>query len=129
MTSKSTSWKQHYSSLSVNEVGNKKMCDFTEALLATKSKKDRVSAIPEDNNSIILIANKKKAIEIIHSPFNFRGRRTRAKNKIACMTGLCPMVISVILNSKQAIAECKIFTPTVEQLKECMSPEMFKALY
>ena len=85
MTLKSTIWKiwkQHYSFLSVNEVGNKKMCNFTEALLAAKSKKEIVFAIAEDTNSIILISNENKGIKIIHSPFNFGGTRTRAKKKL-----------------------------------------------
>ena len=90
--------------------------------MAAKSKKEIVFAIAEDTNSIILIANENKGIKIIHSPFNFGGTMNRAKNKIACMIGLGPMAISVILNSKQAIAKCKVVTPTVEKLKACMSP-------
>ena len=70
MTPKSTSWKQHYSSLSGNGVGNKNMCGFMEALLAAKSGKERVSAIAEDTNSVILIKNEKKGTKIIYSPFN-----------------------------------------------------------
>jgi len=128
MTSLSTTWKQHFTSLVGDEEGNKKMLEFSNALTASKSQRDRLLSLVEEIDSVVFIADEDGKINIIHSPLNFGGTRTRSKNKIACLLGLGPLATAVILNDRQAIEECEIATPTLDAMHACKTAEDFQAL-
>ena len=84
----STNWKQHFASLASNEDGNKMMLEFSHAITAVKSQRERLIALTEERESIIFITDENGLINITHSPTNFGGMRTCPAHTIACLVGM-----------------------------------------
>jgi hypothetical protein len=112
MTSHSTNWKQHYSSLPSNDDGNKMCLSFSHAMAASRSQRDRILALTEETDSIIFVADEEGLITVIHSPKNLGGTRTRPSNKVIGLVGMGPLATPVVLNIEQAVATCEIRTLT-----------------
>ena len=128
MTSHSTNWKQHYSSLPSNDDGNKMCLSFSHAMAASRSQRDRILALTEETDSIIFVADEEGLITVIHSPKNLGGTRTRPSNKVIGLVGMGPLATPVVLNIEQAVATCEIRTPLVVTIHACTTAEQFAAL-
>ena len=115
------SWKQHFISLPGNEQGNKNMEAFGEAMSSENSDEARVKSLTEEVDTVILIADENREVTVIHSPKNHGGTRTRPTNKVSCLIGTGPQATCVILNEKQAIEDCDIKTPVLDDLIGCNS--------
>ena len=92
------SWKQHLHSLPGYDEGNKNMVNFTKYctnVVASKISKLRDLGEEED---IIFLGNIKGKITLFHSPKNFVGTRAHTTNKLACLLGIGPKAIAVLLN-------------------------------
>ena len=121
-------WKQFYLSLPGNEQGNKNMGSFSLSMSSSQSADARMNSLTEDVDTVIFIADENKKVAVIHSPKNHGGTRTRPTNKISCLVGLGPQAACVVLNETQALFDCNIRTPTLDELEECTSSEEVKAL-
>ena len=124
----STNWKQHFALLASNKDGNKMMLEFSHAITAVKSQRERLIALTEERESIIFITDKNGLINIAHSPTNFGGMRTRPAHKITCLVGMWPLATAVVWNNEQAIESCEIRTATAAKIHECTTAEQFRAL-
>ena len=88
----------------------------------------RVKSLTEEVDTVILIANENRKVVVIHSPKNHGGTRTRPTNKVSCLIGTGPQATCVILNEKQAIVDCNIMTPDLDDLRGCTLKEDVVAL-
>ena len=121
-------WKQYFISLPGNEQGNQNMEAFGEAMSSENSDDARVKSLTEEVDTVILIANENREVVVIHSPKNHGGTRTRPTNKVSCLIGTGPQATCVIRNKKQAVADCNIMTPDLDDLRGCTSKEDVVAL-
>ena len=121
-------WKQYYLSLSGNDQGNQNMESFSLSMSSNQSNGARLNSLMEDVDTVIFIADENKKVAVIHIPKNHRGTRTRPTNKISCLVGLGPQAACVVLNVTQALLDCNICTPTLDELEQCTSSEKVKAL-
>ena len=121
-------WKQHFLSLPGNEQGNRNMESFSLSMSSTQSIGVRLNSFAEDVDTVIFIADLNKKVAVIHSPKNHGGTRNRPTNKISCLIGLGPQAACVVLNESQAVSDCNIRTPTLDELEECTTKEDVKAL-
>ena len=74
-------------SISGNEEGNRNMFAYSNSMNLSRSFDERLIALMEEIDMVILLADKDKKIAIVHNPKNFGGTRTRPTNKIACLIG------------------------------------------
>ena len=121
-------WKQHYLSLPGNEEGNRNQFEYSNSMNSEKSFNERMVALVEDVDTVFLLADEDKKLTIAHSPKNFGGMRNRTENKVACFIGMGPQAMCFLLNEKQALVECEISTPTLNEMAECESKEDVEGL-
>lgn len=116
-------WKLWFASLSENDEGNRNMVAFTNALNAGRSDTEKIKTLTDNKNYVFLAADRKKSIKIFHSPINFGGTMLRPTNKVVCLTGMGRSAVCVHLDIPSTISDCKIVTPTVEELAACETAE------
>ena len=56
----STSWKQHFSLLAVNDQGNQNLSEFSEALRSELSRDERLRSLVKDTDSMFFAADEEK---------------------------------------------------------------------
>ena len=117
------SWKLWFSSLPENEEGNRNMAAFSTALNAGKSAIEKIKNLTDNQNNVFLLVDGTGLIKVYHSPKNFGGTLLRPSNKVACLTGLGRSAICVQLNVASAFADCKMNTPSSEELAACTTAE------
>ena len=103
----SNSWKLYFDSLPGDDEGNKNMAIFSDFCSDTKANAiSKLRDLVEDADTVFLGACNGKVI-VLHSPTNFGGTRTRKSNKLACLTGLGPEAIGVLLNEESILSSKK----------------------
>ena len=123
----STSWKQHFSSLAVNDQGNQNLSEFSEALRSELSRDARLRSLVEDTDSMFFAADEEKRIQSYHSLKNLGGTRLRKEHKVIALLGIGPVAACVELSLESALKDCNLKTPTPEKLLECSSTEELAA--
>ena len=119
----SNTWKQHFANLASNEDGNRNMNSYSLALAAGATLQSKIKNLVEDVDSIFFVADDEKCLQLIHSPMNLGGTRTRVDNKIVCLIGMGSQATAVILDFKTALADRNIVTPTIDDIVNCGTKE------
>ena len=101
---------------------------FSNSMGSSRSIGERMNALTEEVDTVVLIVDENKNIAVVHSPKNPGGTRTRPTHKISCMVGIGPKATCVVLSEDQAVLECNIKTPALNVLKACTSKADVKAL-
>jgi len=121
-------WKAFFLNLASNEACNVNMEEFGAALAADISNGDKLKALTEDQDTVILGADNNKQIIAFHSPHNFGGTRARKDVKVGCLLGFGPVAVGVIVDEGTLTAACSIVTPTIDELAACASAAEVAAL-
>ena len=119
----SNSWKQYYEILPGDDEGNKNMRSFSD--FSSDTSTDGVSKLRdlvEDPNTVFLGASNGKIL-ILHSPTNFGGTRTRKSNKLACLTGLGPKAIGIVLDEKSILSTKRFKGADEDEIIKCAPKE------
>mmetsp|Transcript_12865 Transcript_12865/g.27933 ORF Transcript_12865/g.27933 Transcript_12865/m.27933 type:complete len:153 (-) Transcript_12865:66-524(-) len=124
----SNAWNQYFLSLPGNEQGNRNMESFSLSMSSNQSMGARLKSLTEEVDSVIFIVDENKKVSVIHSLKNHGGTRTRPTNKNSCLIGLGPQAACVVLNESQAVLDCNIHTPTLDEIEECTTKEDVRAL-
>ena len=119
LISLSTSWKQHFASLPENDDGDRNMMAFSVALAAGQTSSEKLKQLVDEIESIILVANEKNEITIIHSISNLGGTRSRPENKIVGLVGTGARATCVLLAWEKAVDDCNLITPTFDDIENC----------
>ena len=117
------SWKLWFAALHENEAGNQNMAAFTGAMDAGKSELEKIKNLTDNSNNVFLHADGNRKIRCLHSPKNFGGTLLRPTHKVASLTGIGRSAICIQINVALAVAECKINTPTREELAACATAQ------
>lgn len=99
------------------------MVAFMAALDAGRSELEKIKHLTNNQNNVFLLVNGAGLIKIYHSPKNFGGTLLCPSHKVACLTGLGCLAICVQLTVASAFADCKMNTPTSEELAACTTAE------
>ena len=117
------SWNDYFDSLPGDDEGNKNMAIFSEFCSNTKaSASSKLRDLVEDADTVFLGAYNGKVI-VLHSPTNFGGTRTRKSNKLACLTGLGPEAIGVLLNEESILSSKKFKGADEDKAIDCTTKE------
>ena len=114
LNSLSTSWKQHFASLPGNDDGDRNMRAFSVALVAGQTPAKKLKQLVDEVDSIILVADERNEISILHSISNLGGTRSRPENKIVALVGMGAHTTCVLLDWEKAVGDCQLVTPTLE---------------
>ena len=119
----SNNWKQHYANLASNEDGDRNMKSFSLAMAAGASLQTKIQNLVEEIDTVFIVANDEKKLQLIHSPMNLGGTRTRVDNKIVCLIEMGSQATPVILDFEKALADRSIVTPTIDDILNCGTKE------
>ena len=81
---------------------------------------EKIKNLTDNQNNVLLLVDGKGMIKIFRSPTNFEGTLLRPSHKVACLTGLGCLAICVQLDVSSAVADCKMNTPTRDELAACL---------
>jgi hypothetical protein len=91
MMAKEQTWNKHLQRIAKqNDTGNHNLTIFADTSNPTKLKttEERIKALAEENEVIILLTNQLNGITLVHSPTILGGTRSRPENKIVALQGL-----------------------------------------
>jgi hypothetical protein len=82
------SWKALFASITaVNKAGDRNVDGFTGAMDLEASLGEKMTKLVQPFG-LLLAANNKKGIAILHHPHNFGGTLPRPSNKVGCIVGV-----------------------------------------
>jgi hypothetical protein len=112
------SWKALFALITtVNEAGDRNVAGFTGAM--TKLVQPFV---------LLLAANDKKEIAILHQPHNFGSTLLRPSNKVGCLVGVGPSAIPIMLDHKGALCSIKAIVPPIGDIVGCTTVDNIATL-
>ena len=101
----SPSWKTHFLQglAPLNAIGDRNARKFTKAMTHDAAVDTKMKYLNEDNN-LILVADNKKHVVLLHNLKNLGGTTINPMNKVAALFGMGPDAQVVILDVNAAIA-------------------------
>ena len=105
----SPTWKTHFLQglAPLNAIGNHNVSKYTKAMTYNTATDTKMKYLNKDRN-LILVANHKKQVIILHNLKNYGGTILQLDNKVAALLGLGPDAHVVALNASTAVtAQCK----------------------
>mmetsp|Transcript_9482 Transcript_9482/g.20135 ORF Transcript_9482/g.20135 Transcript_9482/m.20135 type:complete len:230 (-) Transcript_9482:329-1018(-) len=121
------SFKAFYVRQPEDDDGNKNTKAFTDALDDTDEER-RVKNVTEDLNAVLFAADAEGKIQILHSPANLGGTRTRPKNKVAALVGLGPQATVEKLDEKHAVKLIDLRCPNLNLVDAEATAEGIKSI-
>jgi hypothetical protein len=122
------SWKALFASITtVNEAGDRNVASFTGTMDLEASLKVKMMKLVQPFG-LLLAANNKKEIAIIHHPHNFGGTLLRPSNKVGCLVGVSPSAVPVVLNHAGALCSIAATIPPITAIVGCTTVNKLAAL-
>ncbi len=112
----SPSWKQHILQglEPLNAIGNNKVANFTDTMARDAAMDTKMKYLSKEHN-LILVADNKKQVVILHNLKNYGGTILQPVNKVAALLGLGPDAHVVALDTTMAIAAQNKHTQTAAE--------------
>ena len=93
------SWNALFTSITmVNEAGDRNVAGFTGTMDLEASLGEKMTKLVQ-RFGLLLAANEKKGIAILHHPHNFGGTLLRPSNKVGCLVGVGSSAVPVVLTT------------------------------
>ena len=122
------SWKALFASItSVNEAGNRNVAGFTSVMDLKASLGEKMTK-PVQPFGLLLVANDKKGISILHHPHNFGGTLLRPSNKVGCLVGVGSSAVPVVIDHDGAICPIEATVPPIAAIATCANVDDLAAL-
>jgi hypothetical protein len=88
-TQKHPNWANYFINRANNDAGNRnlQLQAFSDILGSKVSTEAMLRDLVDEIDTVILAADAKRNIMLLHSPKNFGGTRSRPDNKVICMIG------------------------------------------
>jgi hypothetical protein len=77
---------------------------------------------------LLLVANKKKEVSILHHPHNFGGTLLRPTNKVGCLIGIGPSAVPIIVDHNGALRSIQAIVSPIEDIVGCPTVDNLAAL-
>jgi len=122
------SWKSYLLSLTAaNESGDRNIPGFTGAMDFESSADEKMTALNEPNG-VLLTANNRQEIVLLHNPKNFGGTLLRPTDKIGCLLGVGHNATPVIIDATAALQPLQVVVPPLAEIAACSSIDELRAL-
>ena len=119
----SKNFKEYFENHPSNEVGNKNIKPFSEALSGDKSKKEKTSTATDNADSVVMGLDAENDVVIIHSLSNLGGNLLQPDDNIMGAVGIGSNLIGISISTNSFCKQVKLNTPGLEKYKECKSEE------
>jgi hypothetical protein len=122
------SWEALFASITaVNEAGDRKVAGFTGAMDLKASLGKKMTKLVQPFG-LLLAANDKKGIAILHHPHNFGGTLLRPSNKVGCLVRVGPFAVPVVLDHDGALRSIAANVPPIAAIADCATVDDLAAL-
>jgi hypothetical protein len=122
------SWKALFASFTaVNEAGDRNVAGFTGAMDLEASLGKKMTKLVQPFG-LLLTANNKKGIAILHHPHNFGGTLLRPSNKVGCLVGVGPSAVPIMLDHDGALSSIAANVPSIAAIADCATVNDLAAL-
>ncbi len=122
------SWKALFASITaVNEAGDRNVAGFTGAMDLEVSLGEKMTKLVQPFG-LLLAANNKKGIAILHHPHNFGGTLLRPSNKVGCLVGVGPSAVPVVLDHDGALSSIAANVLPIAAIADCATVDDLAAL-
>jgi hypothetical protein len=111
----------------VNEAGDRNVAGFTGAMVLKASLAKAMMKIVQPFG-LLLAANKKKGITILHHPHNSGGTLLRPSNKVGCLVGVGSSAVPVMLDHDGALCPIGANVPPIAAIPDCATVDDLAAL-
>jgi hypothetical protein len=122
-THKHPNWATSFVNRANNDAGNRNLQAFSDVLGSEVSTEAKLRDLVDELDTVILAADAKRSIMLLHSPKNFGGTRSRPDNKVTCMIGFGARAASILPDLNSAFVDTRIVVPSVQDLAACESAE------
>ena len=122
-THKHPNWVTHFVNHANNDAGNKNLQAFSDVLGSEVSTEAKLRDLVDELDTVILAADAKRNIMLLHSPKNFGGTRSRPDNKVTCMIGFGARAASILPDLNSAFVDTRIVVLSVQDLAACEAAE------
>ena len=110
----SATWKDYFTSLAANEMGNQNTAVYTTAWAMVVPPATKLSTLTSDPDMILFAADTESTMITLHSFTNLGGSLLRPSNKVVCLTGSGHAGVPLIVDEKSATGECTFKAPLVD---------------
>ena len=113
------SWQSHLSAANACDTANRNLGALVKALSNDKSKNDKINAITEDPNSIVVVTDNRRRVKFVHSCKKFGGTRTISTASIGGLIGSGPRASPIVIDMDVATNATEVKIPPTEKIWHC----------
>ncbi len=122
------SWQTHLCSINEANSANKNFGAFISAMAEKNLKNDKITALTEDPDSIIMVADNCNRVNFIHSCKKFGGTCTKTATTIGGLISQGARAFPIIINKDNATPSMSVKIPTTSKIWACKDTEQLKNL-
>ena len=124
----SATWKDYFTSLAANEMGNQNTAVYTTAWAMVVPPATKLSTLTSDPDMILFAADTESTMITLHSFTNLGGSLLRPSNKVVCLTGSGHAGVPLIVDDKSATGECTFKAPSVDLIIDGKTPTKLEGI-
>jgi hypothetical protein len=109
------SWLSHLRDINAADQANRNFNAFTNATDVDKQKNDKINAISEDPDSIVLIADNHRRIKFVHSCKKFGGTRINPVVTVGGLVGQGARAFPVAVDLETATSSKNVIIPSLDK--------------
>ena len=123
----SNSWQAYLRTMNETDTANKNFDAFIVAMATENSKIEKINAITEDPDSIMLVVEQKN-IKFIHSCKKFGGTRTNPTTTIVGLVGQGARAFPIIIDLEKAVTSKEVLVPSDARIWACKDATKLREL-
>ena len=113
------SWQSHLNAKNSCDAANRNLGAFVKALGNVKTKNDKINALMEDPDSIIVVVNNRCQVKFIHSCKKFDATCTISTVSIGGLVGSGPRASPIIIKVDVATTATEVKIPPTKRIWRC----------
>jgi hypothetical protein len=120
------SWQAYLCAIKKDYLANKNFGAFINAMAEKNSKNDKINALMEDPDSIIMVADNSNRVKCIHSCKKFDRTCTKLTTTIGGLIGQGARAFPIVIDEDDATSSKLVRIPTTAKIWACKDTEQLK---
>ena len=122
------SWLSHLRDINAADQANRNFNAFINATDVDKQKNDKINAITEDPDSIVLIADNHRRIKFVHSCKKFGGTRINPVVTVGGLVGQGARAFPIAVDLETATSSKNVIIPSLDKIMHCKNIDELELL-
>jgi hypothetical protein len=114
-----TSWLAHLRKINTADQANKNFGALVNGTAVEKPKNDKINAIAEDPDSIVVVADNNHRVKLVHNCKKIGGTRNNASVTVGGLVGQGARAFPVVLDIDAATANNTVTIPSLKKIMHC----------